>query len=204
MENTRSTRVLIVDASFLLYQGVCDSLIATHYHVVAWAQEQNDTIAKCETENIDLVIVGPSFNPRACLELVRAVHQKFETIQIVLLNEHAGSDMFQGDAFHAGASACLLPPDNREELLAALESVENGTRLFSTAILSQTAPAPPLTAREVEILKRVAEGETNKEIARVLQISAKTVGNHMQNILKKLSVSDRDAAVWRARHWGWI
>ncbi|TAH49975.1 MAG: response regulator transcription factor [Chloroflexota bacterium] len=204
MESSQSTRVLIVDASFLLYQGVCDSLIATHYHVVAWAQEQNDTIAKCETENIDLVIVGPSFNPRACLELVRAARQKFETIQIILLNEHAGSDMFQEDAFHAGASACLLPPNSREELLAALESVENGTRLFSTAILSQTAPAPHLTEREIEILKYAADGKTDKEIAQTLQISVNTVRNHMQNILSKMEVHDRAAAVWRARFHGWI
>jgi len=61
-----------------------------------------------------------------------------------------------------------------------------------------------LTPREIEILRFAADGKPDKEIAQTLQISVNTVRNHIQNILRKLEVDNREDAVWRARHRGWI
>lgn len=200
MTDSRITRVLVIDPSFLFYQGVFQSLASSPFQVVGWAQDGEGAIAHCKTNGIDLALIGHGFGEREGLELCRVLRTQLGEMRIILLSEHAASALFQADAACAGASACLLASVSREEFLAALEPIANGTRLLSTEVRSQTAPVPHLTEREVEILKQVADGKTDKEIAQALHISVHTVRNHVQNISRKLEVNDRETAVWRARH----
>jgi|SRR5581483_511704 DNA-binding NarL/FixJ family response regulator len=122
-------------------------------------------------------------------------------IKIVLLSEHAANALFQEDAFHAGANGCVLPSVSHADFLAALDAIMNGKQMSHQSGFEIETPSR-LTQREIEILRRAADGKPDKEIAQELRLSVNTVRNHIQNILRKLEVNDREAAVWRAKHWG--
>lgn len=203
MANPEITRVLVIDPSFLFYQGVAQSLAAGRWQLVGWAQGSEYAIASCKPNAIDLALIGHGFSPRDGLTLCRALRAQCATIKIILLSEHAESALFQEDAVHAGADCCLLPSINTADFLTALDAVTNGEPLPHPSGF-ETGEPPRVTQREIEILRLAAHGKTDKEIAQTLQISVNTVRNHMQNILRKLQVNDREAAVWRARHYDLI
>lgn len=106
------------------------------------------------------------------------------------------------DSFQEALRFSLLLSINHPDFLAAFKAVVNSEHLRESVL--ELRERPRLTQREIEVLRFVAQGKTDKEIAHALQISVNTVRNHVQNILRKLGVSNRDAAVWRARHWEWI
>ncbi len=198
MTDSVVTRVLVIDPSFLFYQGVFQALAGTEFQIVAWVQEQKTALTECRENTIDLALVGHSFSPHDGLALCRALRAQSEQIKIILISEHADSALFQQDARYAGADACAPSSIGHANFLAACRAAAHGARERETASAN---PEPPrLTPRELEILQLVAQGQNDKEIAKALHSSVNTVRNHMQNILRKLEVNDRATAVWRARH----
>jgi DNA-binding NarL/FixJ family response regulator len=127
--------------------------------------------------------------------------------------------MFEDDdsvfsAMRAGARGYLLKDAGRDELARAIESIGEGGAIFGAGVARRVQaffasssghrvdPFPELTTREREVLDRVARGESNGTIAARLQISGKTVRNHVSTILAKLMVADRSQAIVRAREAG--
>ncbi len=115
----------------------------------------------------------------------------------------------------AGARGYVLKDADEEEMIRAIRAVGHGETIFSPAVAERvlaflTAPRPAahkeafptLTEREREILGLIAEGRNNREIARRLFLSPKTVGNYVSNIFTKLQVADRAQAIVRAREAG--
>jgi DNA-binding NarL/FixJ family response regulator len=112
-------------------------------------------------------------------------------------------------ALRAGARGYVLKGASAEEINAAIRTVAAGGAVFGAAIASRLAaqPAPQkpsgpdvtLTARESEVLALLADGVSNKQIARSLDVSVKTVQNHVSHILDKLQATDRTQAALRAR-----
>jgi DNA-binding NarL/FixJ family response regulator len=111
--------------------------------------------------------------------------------------------MYQGDedvyrALQAGAAACLFKDTLSTDLIRVVRDVCAGRSPRAPhieALLQERARRPALTPREIQIIALVAEGMRDREIARVLSISAETIGVHMRNIFAKLDVNDRISAV---------
>ncbi len=202
MAGSESTRVLVIDPSFLFYHGASLALASSPYQIVGWTQDTVCALTSCKANAIDLALIGHGFGAREGLELCRTLRIQLDEIRIVLLSEHAASALFQEDAFHAGANGCVLPSVSHADFLAALDPVMNGEHPHQS--VSEVEQLAQLTPREIEILRLAARDKTDKEIAQTLQISVNTVRNHMQNILRKLEANNREAAIWRAQHRGWI
>jgi DNA-binding NarL/FixJ family response regulator len=201
MTDSVVTRVLVIDPSFLFYQGVSQALAGTAFQIIAWAQDQETALTERFENAIDLALIGHGFSPRVGLELCRALCAQQLHLKIILINEHAASDLFRQDAFLAGADACLASSVSPADFLAACHAIISSNSMRGNI---SSPKLPRLTLREIEILKLVAQDRSDKEIAQVLHVSVNTVRNHIQNILRKLEVKNRQAAVWRARHHGLI
>ena len=126
--------------------------------------------------------------------------KEFPDARIMVLSTYDGDeDIYR--AFQAGARAYLLKDMHHDELVSAIRAVHQGQRFIPPAIanrLAERMPRSDLTARELEVLKLIVKGMSNKEIASALQITEGTVKIHVNNMLSKLGVSDRTKAATTA------
>jgi len=131
------------------------------------------------------------------IEAIRAIRTEFPTARIVVLTTYAGDVQALG-ALKAGASGYLLKSMLRKDLLDTIRLVHAGKRRIPPEIASQIAEHAAddaLTEREIDVLRRVGSGNSNKQIAAQLEISEGTVKAHMKSILPKLGAQDRTHAV---------
>jgi len=130
----------------------------------------------------------------------------------VLMLTMSGDDESVFAALRAGASGYTLKGSHPDDIVAAVRAVARGEAVFGAGVAAQmlrhfsrsvtVAPFPQLTEREHEVLRLLAGGADNATISRRLGVSGKTVRNHVSNVITKLQVSDRTAAVMRARDAG--
>jgi len=140
------------------------------------------------------------------VEAIAAIREQAPNAHIIVLTTYDG-DVQAARALKAGASAYLLKSSLRKELLETIRAVHAGRRHIPAEIAQEIAlhaADEPLSAREIEILKLVAEGKANKAIAYELSISEDTVKAHMKAIFGKLEVGDRTHAVTAALRRGII
>ena len=124
----------------------------------------------------------------------------------MIAQDREGNFTYDGDeniyrALQGGARAYLLKDIPREEFLDDIRAVYKGQYCIPPAVaarLAQRIPGPELSARELEVLKLIVEGMSNKEIASALSITESTVKNHVNSILSKLNVKDRTQAATTA------
>ncbi len=131
------------------------------------------------------------------IEAITVIRNEFPSARIIVLTTYTGDAQALG-ALKAGASAYLLKSMLRKELLDTIRTVHAGKRRIPPEIateIAEHAADDALTDREIEVLRRVAAGNSNKQIAAQLFISEGTVKAHMKNILPKLSARDRTHAV---------
>jgi DNA-binding NarL/FixJ family response regulator len=131
------------------------------------------------------------------IEAIIAIRAEFPSARIIVLTTYAG-DVQAAGALKAGASGYLLKNLVRKELLETIRVVHAGKRRVPPEIATEIAEHvadDALTEREIEVLRRVAGGKSNKVIAAELDISEGTVKTHMKSILPKLDASDRTHAV---------
>jgi DNA-binding NarL/FixJ family response regulator len=158
------------------------------------------------------------------LEVTRIIRRRHPQTGVIVLTMHEDDEQL----FHAirvGAAAYCTKDAQQEEIIKLIRRVARGEYLINENVLQRPFVASlvldqfrelsqmetgadgvfsPLTPREVEILDCVAQGNSNKEIARILNISDQTVKNHITSILRKLAVNDRTQAVIYALRHGWI
>jgi DNA-binding NarL/FixJ family response regulator len=213
MEDT--VRVLIADDHPLFREGMRGRLDrVADIAVVGEAQscdEAVELVHKLEPDVILMDIKMPGLNG---IEATREIQQASPQIGVLVLT------MFEDDdsvfaAMRAGAKGYLLKDSGGEGVVHAIRAVASGEAVFGPGVAERiigffSAPRaaapqrafPELTEREEEVLSLVAQGKSNREIARQLFVSLKTVRNHVSNILLKLQVADRAQAVIRARDAG--
>jgi DNA-binding NarL/FixJ family response regulator len=204
-------RVLIVDDHALFRRGLIQVLqFEDGIEVVGEAEDGEDAVAKCEELAPDVLLMDVRMPRASGIEATRRLAESMPAMKILMLTVSDEEDDLY-EAIKAGAAGYLLKEISIEEVADAVRAVMQGQTLISPSMASkliqefnalakraeekQQVPAPKLTDRELEVLKLVAQGLTNREIADQLYISENTVKNHVRNILEKLHLHSRMEAV---------
>lgn len=172
--------------------------------MVGNARNLAEALLQVETLHPNLVLVGPNLSEEESLSICRAVIKRWAGIKLVVFSAQVDDPLFEADAAHAGASACLLPTLGEEEYLSRIAGVMAGYQLFPREIFTLLYQPEELTSAEHAVLKFLVEGKTKAEIADALKVEVSTVASHQQRILEKLGVHTREEALRRARRRGMV
>ncbi len=198
LRQSGSIRVLTVDDHQLLREGIA-AVIESQEDMTLIAQASNgrEAVECFRRLRPDVTLMDLRMPDMSGIEAITAIRSEFRDARIVVLTTYAG-DAQAAAALRAGAVGYLLKSLVRKELLETIRAVHAGKRRVPPEIATEIAEHvadDALTAREVEVLRRVAAGKSNKLIAAELDISEGTVKTHMKSILPKLDASDRTHAV---------
>lgn len=201
MAQGRPIRVLIADDHPLVRQGVASVVAAQSDMVVAGeagdGREAVELFRKLRPD-VALIDLGlPGLDGIGAMEAIRA---EFPGSRFIALTVYQGDEDIRR-ALHAGAQAYLLKSTPPSHLVGAIRAVHAGLRKIPPELasrVSEQGPGAGLTAREIEVLRLVAKGRTNAEIARELSITSGTAKWFVSSILSKLGVNDRTEAVTTA------
>jgi DNA-binding NarL/FixJ family response regulator len=198
MGTTQGIRILAVDDHQLLREGI--AAVLEHQDdmtLVAEASNGREAIETFRRERPDITLMDLRMPGMSGIEAIAAIRAEFPNARIIVLTTYAG-DAQAAAALKAGASGYLLKNLVRKELIETIRTVHSGKRRVPPEIATEIAEHvadDALTEREIEVLRRVAAGKSNKLIAAELDISEETVKTHMKSILPKLDASDRTHAV---------
>lgn len=191
-------RILTVDDHLLLREGIAAVLEDQPDMTLAGeAVDGRSAIESFRRLRPDVTLMDLKMPDMSGIQAMAAIRAEFPAARIIVLTTYVG-DAQAVAALKAGASGYLLKNMLRKEMLDTIRAVHAGRRRIPAEIASdiaQHAADDALTAREIEILRCVAEGNSNKLIAAALDISEGTVKAHMKSILPKLEASDRTHAV---------
>jgi DNA-binding NarL/FixJ family response regulator len=209
-------RVLIVDDHTLFREGVLAILKgAAEFEAVGEASTGREAVEKAAILSPDVVLMDIQMPDMNGIEATRRILADQPRIGIIMLAMLEDDDSLFA-AMCAGARGYILKGADKAEVLRTVSAVAGGQALFGPAIAgrltgffqrgggTETAvvPFPDLTDREREVLALIAQGADNSEIAARLQISGKTVSNHISSIFNKLQVANRAQAIIKARDAG--
>lgn len=197
MSNDKPIRVLIADDHFVVRMGLA-AVIGTQpdITVVAEATNGKQAIELFRQHRPDVTLMDLRMPEVDGLEAITAIRGEFPESRFIVLTTYDGDeDIYR--ALQAGARAYLLKDMLRDGLVEAIRAVHAGQRRIPAEVASRLAERmnrTELTARELEVLRLIVEGKSNKAIAAELSIAEGTVKIHINNILSKLGVSDRTQA----------
>jgi len=197
----RPISVLAVDDHPLLLDGIESALAGQpDMGLVAMASDGQAGIDAYRRHRPDVTLMDLQMPGMSGLAALRAIRQDFPDARIVVLTTYR-RDVQVLEALKSGASGFLLKSMLRKELRTTIRAVFTGQRVVSpdaAAELAEHVGASVLTDREIEVLKGVARGEANQEIARRLHITETTVKAHLKSVFVKLDAKDRTHAVMLA------
>ncbi|MBL8055752.1 MAG: response regulator transcription factor [Anaerolineales bacterium] len=194
-------RVLLVDDHTVMRQGIRMLLtLDTDIQVVGEAANGRDAVTLCHQLRPDVVLMDLLMPVMDGLTAITEIRRDLPEIEIVALTSVL-EDSIVTDVVRAGAIGYLLKDATGEEVVQAIKAASAGEVHLSPQAAARLvrdvrAPDNPqaLTARETDVLKLLAQGKSNKEIAQALNIGEKTVHSHVSNILSKLNVPSRTQA----------
>jgi len=190
-------RVLIVDDHPVVRAGLA-SMLATRPEIVVVGEAVggSEALALLENTLADIMLLDLRMPAMSGIEVVKEIKRRGLTIRaIILTNFETDEDIYQ--SILSGAWGYLSKVVGLQQMAEAIRTVYSGRRYIRGEIAERLAARMSrcdLTVREIEILKMVAKGLTNKDIGQALNISSLTVKNHVKSILAKLDVSDRTEA----------
>jgi two-component system, NarL family, response regulator len=191
-------RVLAVDDHPLLREGIATLLAAQpDMKLVAEASNGREAIEQYRTHRPDVILMDLQMPEMNGVDAMIAICSEFPAARVIVLTTYTG-DVQVMRALKAGARGYLLKNLLRKELLETIRVVHAGQKRIPPDVASQLAEHATdetLSAREIEVLRLVAGGNANKEIAGQLSITEETVKGHIKNILAKLGANDRTHAV---------
>jgi len=204
-------RVLVADDHPLVRQGL-RSFLSTidDIDVVGEASDGAEAIAMATALQPDVVMMDLAMPTVDGIEAIRRITEERPSARIIALTSFATDDKVF-PAIQAGAAGYLLKETEPSELVEAIRKVHRGEPILHPSVaarlMQQVVAATPrahrtdLTARELEVLRLIAAGRSNKEIAHDLAVAEKTVKTHVSNVLSKLGVADRtQAALYAVQH----
>jgi len=220
---TEKLSIFIVDKQPIFRQGLCQALSSYQDMEVVGECEPTDNVwSLIESLSPDIALVDIGTHSLAGFSVVRQIATRCPRVAVVILTPNPHDDqLFQ--AIKSGAVAFLSKDVAPDELVGTLRRIGRGEYPINDSLLSQPNTAKqvlqlfqsfslkgvdtlmtPLSHREMEILKYVAEGNANKRIASALNISEQTIKNHITSIMRKLNANDRTHAVVLAIRSGWL
>ena len=200
-------RILAVDDHPVIRQGVM-GLVAVRpdMKVIAEAGTGREAIEQFRLHRPDITLMDLQMPQMSGLDAIIAIRGEFPGARIIVLTTYAG-DVQALRAIRAGAQAYLLKDALHKELIDTIRAVHAGKKSLSPEIsfqLAEHAADESLTAAEVRVLRLIAEGNANKEIAAHLSTSEDTIKGQVRNILAKLGAKDRTHAAMIALRRGII
>ena len=209
LQSEFTVRVIAIDEHPIFIDGLRNRLgdIAKQVEIVAELHDVDDAYQLVATLKPDLILMGIAFkySTYSSIEIARKIKQDFPQIKILILSSDDSIDSIMG-ALRAGANGYLLKSISISDLKGAIFNVMSGGSVLCPTVAQKLLevlnhPVSRLyipTTRELDILGYVALGETNKEIARNMFLSPRTVEVHLSHIFQKLGVSSRTECVLRA------
>ncbi len=191
-------RVLCVDDHPLLREGIA-ALVASQpdMDLAAEASNGREAIEQFRKHRPDVTLMDLQMPEMNGVDAMGAIRAEFPEARIIVLTTYSG-DVQVMRALKAGARAYLLKGLLRKELLETIRAVHSGQKRLPPEVASEIAghaTDDALTSREINVLRLIAGGNANKEIAAQLSITEETVKGHVKNILAKLGANDRTHAV---------
>lgn len=218
------TKVMIIDEQAFFRAGVRQALSNQDGIEVKECDPNHDTLGVIEANLPDVVLLGSDLATHSGLELGRRIARNFPNTRVIILSPDPNDEeLFE--VIRSAAVACLRKNSSAEELIDTIKRASRGEYPINESVMTRPSVArhvlrqfqdmallgdkmetivAPLTQREMQILNYIADGNTNKKIARILGISEQTIKNHVSAILRKLNANDRAHAVVLAIRRGWI
>jgi DNA-binding NarL/FixJ family response regulator len=215
-EERRKTRILLADGHYIVRQGIRRIFEAEpDLEVVGEADNGEQAVRLARELKPDIIVMEARIGKLDSVEVTKRVKTEHPDAAILVLSAYDDEE-YVADMLRAGGGGCLLKSADGEQLVQAIRSISRGVLVVDPTveqrILKQaTRPRPVavdfgqhLTRREAEVLKLLANGRGNRDIADYLGLAERTVKGHVMNIFDKLGVSSRTEAVREALRRGWV
>ncbi|HZZ71784.1 MAG TPA: response regulator transcription factor [Pirellulales bacterium] len=197
-------KLLVADDQEVVRTGLVSLLSGTDIKIVAEAKNGTEAVKLAVKHKPDVVLLDIRMTDTDGLEALEKIHKQLPNTKVVVLSVY-DNPTYVARAHALGASDYVLKGCSKAELVNAITSAVQGSGPIRTGEMRRVAYAMssaadqkhedlPITPREMQVLRHIALGLSNKEIARSLEISVETVKEHVQNLLRKLGVSDRTQA----------
>jgi DNA-binding NarL/FixJ family response regulator len=205
-----SIRILVADDHEVVRRGLNNMLEGTEVTIAAEAETGEEAVRKALGQKFDLVLLDIRMQQGDGLNALGRIKLDKPELPVLIFSTY-DNPTYVARAVALGAAGYVLKGSERDDLLKAMRVAASGDTVWTREELRRVTGAlatprltsdveVPLTKRESEVLRQLALGLTNKEIAGTLDISYETVKEHVQHILRKVGVSDRtQAAVWAVR-----
>ncbi len=193
-------KIVLAEDHVLVREGIKKIIEAfPGLQVVGEVGDGPELMKLLERLEVDMVILDISMPSLPGIEATREIKQAYPTVKVLILTMHKKKEYLH-NAMDAGVDGYLLKEDAPKELLNAIEKIRQGMLYVSPLLASDLAnlyvksqrqeeagPVEPLTPREIEIIKMIAEGKSSKEMAEIMFLSFRTIQNHRAKIMKKLN-----------------
>jgi two-component system response regulator DegU len=214
-------KVMVIDEQALFRGGVRQALSGQPDLEVFECDPTQNPLELIEANLPDVVLLGSDLTSLSGIDLGRKIAQYYPNTKVIVLSPDP-NDQELFEVIKTAAAACMSKRASADDLASTIRRAHRGEYPINESLMTRPkvarqvldqfhgfkktmgGVAAPLTKRETEILTYVAEGNSNKEIARILSISEQTIKNHVSAILRKLNANDRAHAVTLALHSGWI
>jgi DNA-binding NarL/FixJ family response regulator len=205
-----TTRILVADDHEVVRCGLKSLFVGTELEIVAEAANGQDALRIIGEQELDVVMLDVRMPDTDGLNVLGRLKLDKPDLPVLILSTY-DNPTYVARAVALGAAGYILKGSDRDRVIEAVRRAAAGESVWTRDELRRVTGAlatprlnanveVPLTQRESEVLKQLALGLTNKEIAQALHISYETVKEHVQHILRKIGVSDRtQAAVWAVR-----
>ena len=207
-----AVKVLVVDDHEVVRTGIASLLSGSNVKIVAEASTSSEAVKMAAKHKPDVILLDIRLPDGDGLDIMPKIKKSAPNASVVVLSTY-DNPTYVARAVACGVSDYMLKGSTRSELLTAINAAADGKSPSSVGELARVAGAMAkkntvevddgeisLTNRETQVLRHVALGLSNKEIAGALEISIETVKEHVQNILRKIAVTDRtQAAVWAVK-----
>jgi DNA-binding NarL/FixJ family response regulator len=191
-------RILVVDDHQLIRLGIATLLLPeSDMQLVGEASNGQEAISKFRESGPDITLMDLQMPEMSGFDAILAIRDEFPGARIIVLTTYAGDAQAQR-AIRAGAQGYLLKNLLHKELLQTIRTVHAGRKAVSVEVAAQVAEhtgEEGLTRKEIDVLRLIASGNANKEIAAQLNVTEETVKSRVKNILDKLGANDRTHAV---------
>ncbi|MFA9558364.1 response regulator [Evansella sp. AB-rgal1] len=205
-------RILIAEDQCMVRHGL-KMMIETdeELRITGEAKNGKEAVLLCENQDFDIAILDIRMPVMDGLEAARIIHGRWPSITVLMLTTF-NDDEYALEALKIGAKGYMLKDGEPEELIRAIRSCLSGGLSLQDSVAAKVLPRlmkqtvmekvdPSITPRELDIMKRIGEGRSNKEIAEELGLSIGTVKNHITIILDKLELRDRtQIAIYAIKH----